>query len=217
MLAAATCGWVLAVATGIGMAWRYEDTPGSPGGPPQTWPAESHVTRLAGRPTLLLLAHPHCPCTRASLGELARIMTRCPGVARAHVLFVKPPGLPRDWVETDLWRAAAAIPGTEVSCDDGGREARLFHAATSGQTLLYGEDGRLLFAGGITGARGHAGDNDGRSAIVSLLTEKTTSLAKTRVFGCSLCNPGGLAPGDPAATVPSSSEPSARGRNACRK
>ena len=36
-----------------------------------------------------------------------------------------------------------------------------FGAETSGQTLLYDRDGRLLFSGGTTGSRGHDGDNAG--------------------------------------------------------
>ncbi|HEY6421580.1 MAG TPA: hypothetical protein VIX59_21490 [Candidatus Binataceae bacterium] len=35
--------------------------------------------------------------------------------------------------------------------------------------MLYDRRGRLLFSGGITGARGHFGDNAGVSAIVALI------------------------------------------------
>ena len=49
--------------------------------------------------------------------------------------------------------------------DDDGAEARRFGAETSGQTLLYDARGALAFSGGITGARGHAGDNAGRASL----------------------------------------------------
>ena len=94
-------------------------------------------------------------------------------------------------MHTDLWRRAAAIKGVTVVQDSEGVEAERFHAATSGYTLLYGSDGRLLFSGGITGARGHAGDNAGRSAIAALLTAEGAPTGTTPVFGCSLLGSAG--------------------------
>lgn len=73
--------------------------------------------------------------------------------------------------------------------DDNGAEANRFHAATSGQTLLYDAAGRLLFSGGITGSRGHSGDNAGQTAIVSLVNSGAAELTETSVFGCPLFEP----------------------------
>ena len=67
-----------------------------------------------------------------------------------------------------------------------GAEARRFGAETSGHTLLFDLDGNLLFSGGITQSRGHAGGNAGESAIVSLVNTRTADRARTLVFGCSL-------------------------------
>lgn len=91
-----------------------------------------------------------------------------------------------EWVKTDLWHAAAAIPGVQVNVDHEGEEARLFQAVTSGQTLLYDSEGGLVFQGGITLSRGHAGDNPGRDAIESLLKQKIPSATSPPVFGCAL-------------------------------
>jgi hypothetical protein len=55
--------------------------------------------------------------------------------------------------------------------------------------MLYDGNGRLLFSGGITGARGHSGDNAGRSTVLSLLSRDTVDRAETPVFGCSLFDP----------------------------
>jgi hypothetical protein len=81
-------------------------------------------------------------------------------------------------------RRAAAIPGVTVIADAAGREARLFHAATSGRTLLYRQHGELLFDGGITGARGHVGENAGATTLARLLTDGSSARAATPVFGC---------------------------------
>jgi len=178
--------WFLSVGVGMGVMVSYSLSPGASASPPREWPTDSQIERTPGRATLLMLAHPHCPCTRASIGELALVMAHCQGRVTATVLFVKPKGFSDDWEKTDLWNSAAAIPGVKVVSDDESIEAFRFHAVTSGQTVLYDAEGRLLFSGGITGARGHSGDNAGRSAIVSLLTRGEADRSSTFVFGCSL-------------------------------
>jgi hypothetical protein len=133
-----------------------------------------------------MLAHPRCPCTRASIGELSLLMARCQGQVDTRVLFLKPAGAGEDWWKTDLWESASAIPGVSVLLDEDGAEARHFGAVTSGQTLLYDAEGRLVFSGGITGARGHSGDNTGRSTLVALIEGQRRSGGSGPVFGCSL-------------------------------
>jgi hypothetical protein len=113
-------------------------------------------------------------------------MTRASGRLSAHVLFVKPEGTEADFETTDLWNSAARIPGVTVHADERGQEAARLGAKTSGQVVLYGKDARLLFAGGITAARGHRGDNAGLDRIVSLLTRGRAERAASAVFGCSL-------------------------------
>ncbi|HVG32635.1 MAG TPA: hypothetical protein VM911_06125 [Pyrinomonadaceae bacterium] len=178
--------WLLAVSTGLWILWGYENTPGVGAKPPRMWPADSRIQRPLDRATLVLTVHPHCPCSRATVGELAEIMAHAQGRLNAYVLFLKPAGFSEDWEKTDLWQTAAGIPGVSVIVDDRGLEARLFNSSTSGQTILYDASGDLLFSGGITGSRGHSGDNAGRSAIISLVNEKVTERAETFVFGCPL-------------------------------
>jgi hypothetical protein len=103
-----------------------------------------------------------------------------------QVWFFQPAKLPSAWSKTDLWRSAAAIPGVTVQEDLDGAQARLFGAETSGTVLLYDFHGNLLFKGGITGARGHAGDNMGESTIASLCFGQPAGTNQTPVFGCSL-------------------------------
>lgn len=178
--------WLIAVGAGLGMIWKFENSPEVAGAPPSRWPAESQIERASDRSTIVMLAHPHCPCTRASIGELALLMARSQGLVSVQVLFFKPAGFPDGWEKTDLWYSAASIPGVTVVCDESGIEARCFNQKSSGAVVLYDAEGRLLFNGGITGARGHSGDNDGRAAIVSLLVGEAGKRAQTPVFGCSL-------------------------------
>jgi hypothetical protein len=189
-------GWAAGVAVGVWQLRSYADTAGAPARPGHQLPDGVGVARGPGLPALVLLIHPRCPCSRATVGELARLMADCHGRLSATVLMVRPDGAPDDWAKTGLWRDAAAIPGVTVVADGGGRASRGFGAATSGQALLYAADRRLLFAGGITEARGHSGDNAGRSTVTSLVLggargargtgAATTRPAATPVYGCPL-------------------------------
>ena len=178
-------GWAAVIALGLRGLLNYESAPGAVADVPKVWPPSS-ISLSADALTLVMLAHPHCPCTRASVGELAKVMARVEGKAKAYVLFAKPDGAGADWDDTSLRRSAAAIPGVTVLSDPDGVEARRFGAETSGHTLLFGSDGRLLFSGGITPSRGHAGDNAGAGAIVSLVHNPQAKQATTFVFGCPL-------------------------------
>jgi hypothetical protein len=165
---------------------RYSNSPGGSGPAPIGWPADSQIPFDASRPTLLMFAHPRCPCARASLGELEVLLAQFPGQISARVVFLKPTDTNTNWEKTDLWRKASSMPHVTVYTDNAGIEARRFHAETSGQTLLYDRSGTLQFQGGITLGRGHAGDNPGRGALQELLREGHSKLTETPVFGCSL-------------------------------
>ncbi len=178
--------WFACAVGGLFVVWAYENGPGVAATAHNQWPRSSALTPATDRPTLVLLAHPQCTCTRATLGELAEALARATTLPRTYVVFLKPSSMPDGWETTDLWKSAARLPNTTVVRDDDGREAERFGAATSGQTMLYDAQGTLLFSGGITGARGHAGDNAGRSSIVALLNRRSGTHASTNVFGCSL-------------------------------
>ena len=178
--------WLLAVVSAMTLLVDYSNSPGSSGLPPIHWPVQSQIPFDAAQSTLVMFVHPRCPCTRASLGELELLLARCQGQVSAHLLFISPPGTTEDWLKADLWRKASAIPGVEVHCDNAGVEAQRFRCETSGYTLLYDRDGRLMFHGGITISRGHSGENPGRNSLVALLHRQLLKPIKTPVFGCSL-------------------------------
>jgi hypothetical protein len=169
----------------MSVLWRYSNTPGHAATPLTAWPDGAPVQPARGRSTLLMFAHPNCPCSRASIGELAIIMARSPEKLDAHVFFYFPLHESSAWARTDLWNTAQSIPGVHAIEDPGGAIALRFGAYTSGQTLLYNPAGKLVFNGGITAARGHSGDNNGRHAILALL-QGAPERSVTPVFGCSL-------------------------------
>ncbi len=180
--------WTVGIAFGLRILLAYESTSGTIGAVPRQWPSTSQIKRLTDRPTLVMLAHPRCPCTRASVAELAQLMARLQGKVDTYVLFLKPRQIGTEWEDTELRRSAAAIPSVTVLSDVDGIEARRFGAETSGHTLLFDCDGRLLFSGGITAFRGHVGDNTGERAIDSLVNGQASARTATSVFGCALAN-----------------------------
>jgi hypothetical protein len=181
--------WFTGIVFGTRRLLDYENTPSVRADAPKLWPAASRIPHTPGMPVIVVMGHPKCPCTRATIGELALLMTRLQSQATAAVLFIHPDGAPADWEKTDLWQSAAAIPGVTVLADPRYREADLFGAQASGQTFLYDRSGLLEFNGGITALRGHSGDNAGRSSIVALVTGEGDFQRQTSVFGCSLRTP----------------------------
>ena len=189
LLALATL-WLTGAVGGLWVVWAYDNSAGASASAPEQWPAQSGLTRAAAGPTLILLAHPRCSCTQASLGELAEVLARTKTPPKTYVLLLKPEGFAEGWERTDLWRLASTLPNATVVRDDDGVEARRFGALTSGQTLLYDARGTLAFSGGITGARGHQGENVGRVELIRALNATSTRNPGTSVFGCPLFSGG---------------------------
>src|SRR5688572_6142802 len=153
--------WSAAVIAGIQRIWSYEGTPGAQLSVPQTWPGSSLVTIDRERATLMMFVHPLCVCTRASLGELREAFDTTHGAPAVWIVLLSPPAMAKGWEES-IANIAERIPEAKIVTDVDGRAADTFGASTSGYVVVYDWKGRLAFSGGITGARGHAGDNDGR-------------------------------------------------------
>jgi hypothetical protein len=180
--------WLAAVCAGtVGMV-VHQTTPGDSGETPERWPETSSLPARDGEPSLLMFVHPHCPCSRASLRELSRLMTRLRGLVRPVVVMIRPDGEPGNWERTDLWDIAEQVVDARVVVDADGSEASRFGAATSGHVVVYDRDGVLRFSGGITAGRSHGGDSAGRREILAWFetAQSATSAAKATVFGCGL-------------------------------
>ena len=84
--------WSAAVATGMGLLAVYANNPGK-------WsPAPAAIGHsddaMSARHRLYMFLHPRCPCSVASVNELARIMSRCAAQLDATVYFVRPASQP---------------------------------------------------------------------------------------------------------------------------
>jgi len=146
----------------------------------------------AGPMRLVMYVHPHCPCTRASLTELAKLVEAGGGRLTTEVVVVAEPGMDAGWKQGAIVRAAEALKGVRVRTDETGEEAARVGAYTSGHTVLFAADGTPLFCGGVTRSRGHEGESSGTRAIRGLLADSMlAAIAKNEclsapVFGCAL-------------------------------
>ena len=178
--------WVLLISLGIGALERYTLTPGKLGSVPTAWPPNSKLQHSFNS-TLMVFLHPECACSEATVTELGKLLTRVPKTTVVYAVFVQPKGWSEIDVKSDLWQRVEKIPNVHLVLDKDRSEANVFGALTSGHTLLYGKDGQLAFSGGITGARGHEGDNEGEEKVVAILNnDNPAQLAQTKIFGCEL-------------------------------
>jgi hypothetical protein len=184
--------WIVATVAFLGWQKWYMITAGEAAVAPMRWPAAGGLGLRRGRFNLLVFVHPQCPCSRATLAELARIAAVGGSQLDTRVLVLQYAGQ-ADSKTSPMYQQARTIAEVSVSVDTNGAAARAFGAVCSGQALLYAPRGRLLFSGGITGLRGHEGDNAGETAILRLLDapdgapgDPPAAVLLTPVFGCSL-------------------------------
>jgi hypothetical protein len=180
--------WLAGIGYGTSKLLRYSFTPAPTPHASAVWPANSALRPSPSAFTLVMVAHPQCPCTQASLSELEIIMARFRDRLRAKILFIQPDGMTADWVKSGLWKHAESIPETDVVMDPDGREIRRFGGVASGQVFLYNPGGKLVFSGGITASRGHVGSNAGEDAVAALLMGTNPPDTTSASFGCYLFN-----------------------------
>lgn len=183
-----TLAWLIAVGGFFHWIWKYQTTAGEAASAPLSWPAATSIQHDSARPKLVMFLHPFCSCSRASLTELRELVARNPGKLDVSVLLLPSPVKSAGAQDSGLWQMARSIPEIELLADDGA-EALRFGARTSGQISLYGKDGTLIFSGGITESRGHAGHNRRLVELVTTIAGGSANgVQLAPVYGCSLGN-----------------------------
>lgn len=193
----ALIGWVVAVggvwlwSTGYGFT-TYEASDRFAN---NAWPHHSNLTLANDRPTLLFFMHPRCPCTRASIRELEKLLTG-QGLTpqqqpKSIIVASLPSKASEQWRDTFTIERAASLPHATLVWDADGIESGRFGAVASGTVMVYAPNGMRLFAGGITASRGHEGDNAGSDRVRAILAQDNRSPQEsTPTFGCRLCITG---------------------------
>ena len=178
--------WCGAVAVGLTVMLNYDFTPARSIAATSQWPAGSRLKPGQNCPTLLMFIHPQCPCSRASLIELGKFASTRRSPIALRIVLIRPKKFEEGWERTSLYTLAERIPHAIVITDPDAQEAKRFGATTSGETLLYAADGRLVFQGGLTAARGHEGRSAGQDALQELIGADGSRVCRTSVFGCAL-------------------------------
>ena len=168
LLATLTC---LGLVSGYLVWMLYECAPGQAARPP------AHYPEQGGLPRLLLFLHPRCPCSRATVNELAHLR---PSIQLEVVLTQ----VPEDGVISQLH---TSFPQAELVSDPEGHRRELYQSWTSGQLIGYDAQGRLGFCGGITASRGQSGPSLGQARLLAWLQGQGPQEAV--VFGCPLVHP----------------------------
>lgn len=178
--------WTTAILCGGYLLLTEAATPGLQSGSPTMWPTQSAIKPVAGHWTMLVFAHPKCPCTHSAFANLARTLAASTEPIDCYVLLTRPDHVGPDWCDAMIGTLTREVPGIKTYTDENGVEARRFGAATSGHAVLYDPELLLRYSGGLTASRGHEGDSIGLLAVSSLLRGESSPTHSAPVFGCSL-------------------------------
>lgn len=178
--------WALLVVVSFGGLSVYSQTPGEISAPPRDEALAESTSDSEAAWRLVMAIHPKCPCTRASLAELEKLLAREPERFRCEVLIYQPDDQPEPWIDTETVRVASALRGVTVSPDIAATRASRMGILTSGGVVLFDPAGAPRFYGGITPSRNHQGDNVGSVSILALLRGSRPAAHSSPVYGCSI-------------------------------
>lgn len=181
--------WAIAVYSGYAAFTRHEFEAPPTQTVPQSFPMSAGPLATSD-PTVLAFVHPQCPCTRATISQLAEIAATHGAHLSLRIYFYAPSGKPTEWVEGATWRMASEIPGATFIHDTDGQMARAFHAAASGTVYAFNPQGDLLYAGGLTASRGHVGQSTGGDALLQIARGDPPSIRSAPAFGCLIFDEG---------------------------
>ncbi|RMH26478.1 MAG: RedB protein [Planctomycetota bacterium] len=179
--------WAITLGAGATYLSRYASQSGDAAIAPTQWPGDTGIERTDGAWTVVLAAHPRCPCTRATADELESALA---GIGTPHELVVlafQPPDNDR-FADTGVIRRLGKRPDARIIPDPDARLSARFGGLTSGWVTVYDPSGALRFAGGITPTRAHTGPNTGSAAVRALLSGAPAPAPAAPVYGCPLTN-----------------------------
>ncbi|HTM54877.1 MAG TPA: hypothetical protein VL175_12670 [Pirellulales bacterium] len=172
--------WLAAICLGFAWFVDFDTRPGLPAEARSQWPADTQLALDADEHTLILFLHPHCPCSVASLEQLAALRSAAP----AARFYVVASGAGAANLQDSNIEFAGSIPGVHMWLDSSGEETARFGCHTSGDVLIFDPQGRLEFSGGITAGRGDRGPNLACESALSALRNQGSPFVSAPVFGC---------------------------------
>lgn len=180
------CAWLGLAAFGLVRVARYDSAPEAVNAIKGDFPSGSIIHLNSATPTVVLFVHPACPCTQASVHQLAEAQAQASRKANIYILIAKPAGHSFAKEAKEMRKLAEQVQGAQVLDDVDCKEAVRFQATVSGQCFVYDPKGKLTFSGGLTRARGHYGTSLGSDTVLALLNGQPTTVRNAPVFGCYL-------------------------------
>ncbi|WP_286766000.1 MULTISPECIES: RedB [Rhodopirellula] len=144
--------------------------------------------RGADQTTVLIFYHPHCPCTRATIRCMERMIASFASQPNIVAYAFIPSGEVDSWIESETTDKLRSFGNVSIVADHDAKASRQFDVATSGHVLVY-NDARLSFSGGITPSRGHEGSCDSGAAFLNSINGESNQRVKWPVFGCAIVSP----------------------------
>jgi hypothetical protein len=173
---ALVAAWIAALAYGSHVMMTYDTTAGRSA---KRAPAVSSSKVRAW--TCVMVVHPDCPCTRASLSALREIVARYNERVEFRIVMVSE--TPR--LDSPNFEAACKIPEAAVSWITPQRADELYDSYTSGQAFILDRNGDVAFSGGITPGRGTDKPEFALQLFESVLAGKPVRKSSP-VYGCEL-------------------------------
>ncbi|MGV3615235.1 MAG: hypothetical protein ACO1SV_07865 [Fimbriimonas sp.] len=164
--------WLAAVGGTMGAALQYETTPGRAG---------TAAASVAKGHELIVVVHPQCPCTAASLKAIRSLVAQATVPVRVHlkiVAYEREPGPP------SKQPYAAALPEADAAWITAAEAEKRYGAYTSGHIVAY-RNGVPVLTGGITAGRGVEGLSQAQLNLREFLNGKGNP-SSAPVFGCAL-------------------------------
>jgi hypothetical protein len=177
--------WLSLLCCAFATISAYQSKAGFSGFPTATVD-DFHLRLRTNSSALIVAVHPKCPCTRATVAELAKVLGRSKAQPDLVALIYTPTRAKEEWLHSGIVEALSKL-GFRIIEDRDGFIAGQLGAETSGHVLFYGENGALVFGGGITASRGHEGDNAAEDRLIELLNGNERTVATPGVvYGCAL-------------------------------
>lgn len=168
------------------MLFEYELTPSPLVNSKRVFPVNSGLPLAHERQNIFMFLHPACPCSAATVDEFRELMKQGEKDSVGTVVFYMPPEKESEWEVRPLIQSVKRIRNVTIEYDSNGSQADLFGVTHSGHVLIYDGRGLLQFSGGITGSRGHPGDNHYLQLAKQCVVARRPKYTVTPVFGCSL-------------------------------
>lgn len=186
LFAAAYLIWISLLFVGHLVLYEYELTPSPLANSKRVFPQSSDVQLAHGRQNIFMFLHPSCPCSEASVDEFHELMRAGEKDSVGTVVFYMPPEKEPEWSLAPIVQRVKRIRNVTIEYDSNGAQAETFGVTTSGHVLIYDGRGILQFTGGITGSRGHTGDNHYFDLAKQCILARKAKYTTTPVFGCAL-------------------------------